>query len=262
MRNTLLDPFEDLPRAVVVTSNDYAAGLCFARHSHRRGQFAFAACGSITVTTPQGSWLVPPQRACWVPAGMAHEMTMGGRVTMLNCFVSVKAAQTLQLPTRCCVQAVSPLLRHLLEDAVDLPACYDEQGRDGKLMALLLAEIAAMPQLSLHAPLPVDARLAKACTRLFAQPTIAVDIDSMAQQLGMSRRSFTRFFRAQTGMGFAQWRLQVCLMAAIARLGQGEAVTSVALDLGYSSTSAFSAAFCGVLGVAPSQYLDVEARSG
>lgn len=262
MRNTLLDPYEDLPRAVVVTANDYAAGLRFARHAHRRGQFAFAASGSISVGTPQGRWLVPPQRACWVPAGMAHEMTMDGPVTMLNSFVSAEVAQALQLPTRCCVHAVSPLLRHLLEAAVDLPALYDEQGRDGKLMALLLAEMACMPQLSLHAPLPADARLARACTRLFAEPSIAVDTDAMARQLGMSRRSFTRFFRAQTGVSFAQWRQQVCLLAAIARLGRGEAVTTVALDLGYASPSAFSAAFRSVLGVAPSQYLEVGVRNG
>ena len=43
MRNTLVDPYEDLPRDVVVTACDYPAGLAFPRHAHRRGQFAFAA---------------------------------------------------------------------------------------------------------------------------------------------------------------------------------------------------------------------------
>ena len=45
MRNSLLDPYEDLPRDVVVTSNDYATASTFPRHAHRRGQFAFAARG-------------------------------------------------------------------------------------------------------------------------------------------------------------------------------------------------------------------------
>ncbi|MCW3482086.1 helix-turn-helix domain-containing protein [Neisseriaceae bacterium JH1-16] len=76
-----------------------------------------------------------------------------------------------------------------------------------------------------------------------------------AAQAGMSRRTFTRLFRQQLGTSFAVWRQQASLLAALARLGQGEPVTRVALDLGYSSPSAFSAAFRRVLGTTPSQFL-------
>ena len=69
----------------------------------------------------------------------------------------------------------------------------------------------------------------------------------MAADAGMSRRTFTRLFRAQTGASFAAWRQQVCLQAAIARLTQGQSVTRVALDLGYASPSAFASAFRRVL---------------
>lgn len=62
MRNSLLDPYEDLPRDVVVTSNDYAAEFAFPRHAHRRGQFAFAARGTISVATPQGGGWFPAAR--------------------------------------------------------------------------------------------------------------------------------------------------------------------------------------------------------
>ena len=62
VRNTLLDPYENIPRSVVVTANDYAAGTTFPEHAHGRGQFAFASRGTISVSTPHGRWLVPPQR--------------------------------------------------------------------------------------------------------------------------------------------------------------------------------------------------------
>ncbi len=256
MRNTLLDPFEDLPRAVVVTANDYAAGSVFPDHAHRRGQFAFASRGTISLTTPEGRWLVPPQRACWVPAGVAHAMTMRGPVTMLNVFVAAEEVEAVQLPARCCVYGVSALLRHLLDDAVDLPALYDVDGRAGRLMQLLVAEIAAMPRLSLHAPLPRDPRLARVCQQMFDAPSIATALDQVAAAAGMSRRTFTRQFRAETGVGFAEWRQQVCLLAAIERLDAGLPVTRVALDLGYASPSAFSSAFRRVLGQAPSRYVE------
>ena len=256
MRNTLLDPFEDLPRAVVVTANDYAAGSVFPDHAHRRGQFAFASRGTISLTTPEGRWLVPPQRACWVPAGVAHAMAMRGPVTMLNVFVAADEVAAVRLPARCGVYAVSALLRHLMDDAVDLPAMYDLDGRGGRLMQLLVAEIAAMPRLSLHAPLPRDPRLVRTCQQLFDAPSIAASLDEVAAEAGMSRRTFTRQFRADTGVGFAEWRQQVCLLAAIERLDAGQPVTRIALDLGYASPSAFSSAFRRVLGESPSRYAE------
>lgn len=257
MRNTLLDLCEDIPRSVVVTANDYAAGTTFPERAHWRGQFAFASRGTIGVATPHGRWLVPPQRACWVPAGVRHEMTMTGPVTMLNTFVSEDAAEGAGLPDQCGVYGVSPLLRQLIDDAIDLPAMYDVDGRAGKLMALLVAEIATMPRLSLHAPLPADARLAKICRHLFASPSIAADLDQVATDAGVSRRTFTRLFRAQTGVSFAAWRQQVCMLAAITRLSDGQPVTRVALDLGYASASAFTSAFRRILGETPSRYLEV-----
>ncbi|AOI88659.1 helix-turn-helix transcriptional regulator [Burkholderia pseudomultivorans] len=257
MRNTLLDPYEHIPRSVVVIANDYAAGTTFPEHAHARGQFAFASRGTISVATPHGRWLVPPQRACWVPAGVRHEMTMSGPVTMLNTFVSDAAAREAGLPEHCGVYGVSALLRQLIDEAIDLPAMYDVDGRAGKLMALLVAEIAAMPRLSLHAPLPVDARLARICRHLFASPSIAADLDRVAADAGLSRRTFTRLFRAQTGVSFAAWRQQVCMLAAITRLSDGQPVTRVALDLGYASASAFASAFRRILGDTPSRYLEI-----
>lgn len=257
VRNTLLDPYENIPRSVVVTANDYAAGTTFPEHAHGRGQFAFASRGTISVSTPHGRWLVPPQRACWVPAGVRHEMTMTGPVTMLNTFVSGDAALEAGLPDQCGVYGVSALLRQLIDDAIDLPALYDVDGRAGKLMALLVAEIATMPRLSLHAPLPADARLAKVCRHLLASPSIAADLDQVAADAGLSRRTFTRQFRAQTGVSFAVWRQQVCMLAAIARLSDRQPVTRVALDLGYASASAFTSAFRRILGDTPSRYLEI-----
>lgn len=254
MRDTLLAPYEDIPRNVVVTANDYPASSAFSAHSHRRGQFAYAACGTISMFTTQGNWVVPPLRACWVPAGVVHEMRMRGPVTMLNTFVTAETAQAKGLPATCCVLEVSTLLRCLLDEAIDLPAHYDLDGREGKIMGLLVDEIATMPQLSLNAPLPADPQLARLCCALLDQPSLQVDIDEMADALNMSRRSFTRFFRAQTGIGFAQWRQQACLLAAIARLGDGDSVTTVAMDLGYGSPSAFTALFQRVLGTPPSRY--------
>ncbi|MGU7772920.1 AraC family transcriptional regulator [Burkholderia sp. MR1-5-21] len=254
MPKTAPDPYENTPRDVVVTAKDYADGALFALHSHRRGQFAYAARGVITVETGEGNWAVPPLRAIWVPAGLPHAMQMRGPVTMLNTYVHPQAARRAGLPGHCQVFGVSPLLRQLLEKAVDVPARYATDGRDGHLMGLLLHEIADMPALSLNAPLPAEPRLAQVCSAFLSAPSLEVGIDDMAERAGMSRRTFTRQFRAHTGISYLEWRQQACLLAAVVRLGNGEPVTRVAMELGYSSPSAFSTAFKGALGEVPSRY--------
>lgn len=255
MRNARADAFENTPRDVIATGNDYPPHYVLPAHSHRRGQLLYASTGVLTTITSEGSWVVPPRRALWIPAGIAHEVHMGGPVATRSAYVTPEAALAAGLPTHCQVIAVSPLLHELLQEAVDLPAEYDLDGRDGRVMALLLEEIRRMPTLPLSAPLPREKRLANLCRELLDQPSQEVKIDDMARRAGMSRRHFTRTFRDETGMSFTAWRQQACLLAALTRLGNGEPITQVAVDLGYGSPSAFTAAFRRVLGAAPSRYL-------
>lgn len=246
--------YEDTACDVVVTRRAFADGELFPMHSHRRGQFAYAACGVITVATASGTWAVPPLRAIWVPAELAHAMHMRGPVTMLNAYICPQSAQRVGLPEHCQVSAVSPLVRELLEKAIEVPAQYPAQGRDACLMGLLLHEIAGMPGLSLNAPMPEEPRLARACRAFLAEPSLQTGIDGMAERASMSRRTFTRQFRLHTGISFNEWRQQACLLAAVVRLGNGEPVTRVATALGYSTPSAFATVFKRLLGAAPSRY--------
>jgi methylphosphotriester-DNA--protein-cysteine methyltransferase len=62
-------------------------------------------------------------------------------------------------------------------------------------------------------------------------------------------------FRRETGLSFATWRQQACLVAVLPRLVAGEPVTAVAIDLGYDNPAAFTSMFKRVLGSSPRNYL-------
>ncbi len=262
MRHTRIDHYEDAPRDVVTIGNRYPAYFTLSPHRHKRGQLLYASTGVVTVITRVGSWVVPSRRALWIPAGIVHEVHMNGEVSTHSAYVTTAAASAAGLPPQCRVISVSPLLHALLLEAAEISADYAVNGRDGRVMALLLDEIAAMPALPLNTPLPRHPRLARLCRALMQNPSLETDIDTMAQEAGMSRRSFTRLFRQQTGMSFGTWRQQACLLGALTRLGRGESVTQVALDLGYSSSSAFTAAFRRVLGTSPTRYLSCAKSPG
>lgn len=75
------------------------------------------------------------------------------------------------------------------------------------------------------------------------QPEQEQFISGIASALGISKITFQRQFQQQSGMNFGKWRQQARLLLALQKLAQGEKIVSVALSVGYSSQSAFSARF-------------------
>jgi len=252
MRNTSLALFDHLPQAVIAIGTDYPHGHLLARHQHRRAQLLYGATGVMHVLTDGGNWIVPPQRAVWIPPGVPHQVLMLG-VSTRSLYIEPDAVG--EMSQDCQVLEVSALLRQLLIAAVDMPVDYDEQGRDGALITLLLHELASANSLPLHIPLPRDPRLLPLCQAFVEQPDIRQSPQAWADRLHMSLRSFGRLFQEQTVLSFSQWRQQVCVVLALARLGQGESVTRIALDFGYQSPAAFSTMFRRILGRSPSSFL-------
>lgn len=255
MLNARIDDYDHVPRPVVAIGTDYPKGYRLPRHAHRRAQLLYGATGVMHVVTRDGNWIVPPQRAVWIPPGMEHEVTMLG-VSTRSLYIEPGAVPG---PGDACqVMGVSALMRQLLIGAVEMPAHYDPQGRDGALVTLLLHEVARMTALPLHIPLPRDARLAALCHAFLRQPDTHDSPQRWALALHMSIRTFSRFFREQTGMAFSAWRQRACVVLALSRLAAGDAVTRIALDYGYESPAAFSTMFRRVLGHAPTEYLQLD----
>ena len=78
MRNTHIDLHDALDRALVAIGNDYPAGHLLDAHAHRRAQLLYGATGVMLVLSEDGGWVVPPQRAVWIPAGVTHQVRMLG----------------------------------------------------------------------------------------------------------------------------------------------------------------------------------------
>jgi mannose-6-phosphate isomerase-like protein (cupin superfamily) len=78
MRNVSINLLDDTPRPVVAIGTDYSHGHLLPFHTHRRAQLLYGATGVMQVRTHDGNWVVPPQRAVWIPPGVAHEVLMLG----------------------------------------------------------------------------------------------------------------------------------------------------------------------------------------
>jgi len=255
-RSTRGIDYQDVPRPIAALSDEFPAGYHDPRHSHRRAQLLYASRGVMLITTAHASFVVPPLRAVWMPGGVEHEAFAREPASVRTLYVEPGARDG--LPNDCRVVEVSDLLRELILEACRIPVEYDVTGRDGRLMDLILDELTAMRTTALHVPMPQDERLVRVCNAILRDPAQKDALDDWADIAGMGRRTFTRTFRRETGVSFATWRQNVRLMEAVSRLALGQPVTMVAFDVGYSSSSAFTAMFRRTFGVAPTRYLSGE----
>lgn len=247
---------QHLPHAVVAFSRDFGHDQLLATHSHPRGQLLYAAEGVMQVRTAHGLWVIPPQRALWVPCSLAHEIRMLSAVRLRTLYIRPHESELIS--AECRLLEVSALLRELilalLKEESDSESGYDLRGRGGHLAQLILSEIDGAAAIPVVIPWPTDRRVVAVCEAILADPGNANSLEHWAGFAGASPRTLIRLFPKETGLHFRHWVQQVHITDALLRLSQGEAVERIAERLGYKSASAFTSMFRSVLGKTPSQY--------
>lgn len=252
--NKDMSQLEALPQPVVTYRRDLAEGETLPLHRHRRAQLVYASSGVMTVTTRAAAYVVPPQRAVWMPGGVEHRIDARSAVAMRTVYVEPGA--TADLPTEVCVLQVTPLLRELVVTAVAAGSSYEPNSPQARMMSVILDQIGTQSVASLSLPMPTDLRLLRIAHSLIANPADSRDLGEWAREVGASKRTLSRLFTAQTRMSFRSWRQQRRLLRALELLAAGDSVTAIALELGYDSTSAFIAMFRRCLGTTPARYLN------
>ncbi|MGL5699675.1 MAG: helix-turn-helix domain-containing protein, partial [Kluyvera sp.] len=155
----------------------------------------------------------------------------------------------------CKVVAISDFVREFIHYATTkTPERYDIDGKEGRLVSVLIDVILQLPEVELMLPWPQNTTLMKVCRTIQESPGLEHSMEYWANQLGMSPRTFSRHFKKETGMPFSAWKQKMRILESVIFLKKNKNVTAVALEVGYSSTAAFSYAFRQALGVPPSCY--------
>ena len=212
----------------------------------------YASSGVMSVHTVEGSWIVPPHRAVWVPAGTERTIEVTAGLMMRSLYFTPRAAAP--LPRQCCVLNVTPLLRELILHTVDVGLLNRTIPAHARLIGVLIDQLRALKTVPLQLPQPRDPRARRVAALLMEEPGTALPLAALARRAGASPRTIQRQFAAETTMTFARWRERRRLLEALRLLAAGQAVTSVAIELGYTSPSAFTAMFRRAFGTTPSRY--------
>jgi AraC-like DNA-binding protein len=248
----IFDRSGDSKSAIATLTRDYPTGHVIPLHFHDRDQLVYASRGVMTVRTRDGMWVVPPQRAVWIPARIPHTITMSGLVAMRTLYLKPGLAK--RLPRDCCVINVSTLLKELILHACTVHALKKTVKWQAHFVAVILQQLEAAPTIPLQLPHLSDPRLVRIAELLMRDPRDGRTLAELCRATGAGKRSVERLFQQEIGMTFGKWRQQVRLMQGMRLLAEGAKVTHAALESGYSTPSAFISMFRKALGVTPSSY--------
>src|ERR1700682_6525393 len=238
---------------VHLVARTYKKGVRLGTHMHREGQAVYAARGTMQVTAPEGRWLVPPDRAVWVPARLEHSIDVRADIEMRTLYFDLawlKREQRSDSLTAEFVVLVSPLLQQTMLALFD---GRDNPERTELLVRLAVLELHHAEDSTTFIPLPHEPRCRRAADIVLGDPTAAHEIETLAREVGTSARTLSRLFSSETQPSFKSWCQRARIAAAIERLSMQAdvSVKQLASDLGYASVPAFSHAFRQVPGKAP-----------
>jgi AraC-like DNA-binding protein len=228
-------------------ATDYSSGHIIAPHDHDWIQLLYACTGAMTAQAGRWSWIVPPGRAVLIPAGCRHTIRMWGDVAMRSLIFPPDRMPINDVR----VLSVTPLLRELVLRVIELGALDVRAPAELRMLEVLLDEIVQAEVAPLALPLPLDRRALAVAHHVLKAPAEEESLDALARRFGAGRRTLERLFRSETGISFGLWRQKVRMLESIRLLAEGRSVTEAALDTGYSSVSAFIAAFKTTFGVTP-----------
>jgi AraC-like DNA-binding protein len=189
----------------------------------------------MRVETSTGSWIVPPQRAVWLPPNSVHETRMLTDVHLASLYL--RRAQKWSFD--CEVMEISKLLRELIVAALQIRPGRKRSRRDNLIADLIVEELQAAPRGLSPIPLPANQRLLTLCKNVIANPTAGALLTELAAEAGSTSKTISRLFQRELGISFRDWRQLVQVAYAQAHLIQGVPVKVVASRLGYTP-SAFS----------------------
>lgn len=229
-------------------------------HSHDVHQIEYALHGVVEVETDSAHYLLPPQQAAWIPAGLEHQAVMNPDVKTVA--VMFDPALIADGGDRARILAVSPLIREMMIYALRWPiergpadAASDDTVADGffRTMAALVCEA-----LDHEAPLSLptsDHPIVAAALDYTKRHLDTATAEEVSRAVSVSERTLRRLFADTLGLPWRTYLLHARMLRAMALLAApAQSVQETATAVGFDSVSSFTRAFAQFCGETPSAY--------
>jgi AraC-like DNA-binding protein len=252
----------DLRRGGLAPAGSYlyeGEGLITGWHFHDVHQIEYALHGVVEVETEAAHYLLPPQQAAWIPAGLRHQAVMNPDVKTVAVMFDSQIIR--DGGDRARIIAVSPLIREMMIYALRWsiergPGSAQDEGTSDNFFRTLAALVTEA--LDHEAPLSLptsDHPIVSAALAYTKAHLDSVSVDEVARAVLVSERTLRRLFSDTLGLSWRTYVLHARMLRAMALLAApGQSVQATSSAVGFESLSSFTRCFTQFCGETPSAY--------
>lgn len=234
-------------------------GLITGWHSHEVHQIEYAVAGVVEVETDCAHYLLPPQQAAWIPAGLEHQAVMNPDVKTVA--VMFDPSMIAEPGDRARIIAVSPLIREMMIYALRWPidrrpgSVHDERVSEGFFATLAHIVTDALDH---EAPLSLptsDHPIVATALAYTKEHLDSVTVADVSRAVAVSERTLRRLFSDTLGLSWRTYLLHARMLRAMALLAApGQSVQATSSAVGFDNLSSFTRSFTQFCGETPSAY--------
>ncbi|WP_171503826.1 AraC family transcriptional regulator [Mycolicibacterium fortuitum] len=230
-------------------------GLITGWHSHEVHQIEYALHGVVEVETDAAHYLLPPQQAAWIPAGLQHQAVMNPDVKTVA--VMFDAQMIADPGNRARIIAVSPLIREMMIYGLRWPIDRADGDDTSDTFFRTLANLVA-DALDHEAPLSLpttDHPIVSDALAYTKEHLASVTAEEVSRAVAVSERTLRRLFADTIGISWRTYLLHARMLRAMALLaGPDQSVQATATAVGFENLSSFTRCFTQFCGQTPSAY--------
>lgn len=216
-------------------------------------QILYAPSGCMTLIAEDRQVILPPRKLLLIPAGVKHRVTFRNVVAYRSIYI--RSEEIKSLSTDLTVLSVNSLLQQLIERIAwwDWTTSYSVEQEH--ILTVFWDELTIAKKGNYELKIPTDYRLIDKVKSFVFEKEMPPFLKDLSKEVGASEKTISRIFQKETGMSYQDWRLQWNLVRAIELLAEKLTISEIAIELRFSSDSAFIEFFKKHTGVTPNKYL-------
>jgi len=239
-------------KQLITKATTMVAGYIDDVHTHPWHQIIFPLKGLLQSSIDDKCLILPHNGMLYIPANTIHKSIAVTETQFLAIYLNPdKFVQYVETHKYCLVNAfIKELILLLFEkETVSQP-----ESNITHLLTVLRDQIGASDRYELPLLIPKDKRLLAIFSQIRQQPDLPFTLKQWATKVGASERTLSRICAREFSQSFSLWRQNLRLVLSLQLLATNKSIQEIALDLGYSSDSAYIYAFKQVFNQTPSKY--------
>lgn len=254
IKNCSLAPFQShTPEPMYFRVAQVPANSSYPNHSHPWGEFVYSYNGVMEVRIGRRTYLAPSQYGIWLPPGIEHQGSNQYEAT--HCSLYIEKSYASVLPNRVCALQVTPLVRSALEHLKKFVPSSPYSEEQTRLIRVIYDQLKLSNSIESFLPSTEDAMLSRVLNYIENNLDQDIPIKTLAAHVYVTERTLMRKSNKELGMSLTEWKQKLKVLQAMDRLELGDSIETIALELGYSSSSAFISMFKRIMGVTPKEYV-------